>query len=360
MIFRYKKEIILFVASSFFALTLALLLAESYFQKLKNPLKVTQFDTELGWSNIPNSSIKHNGIVYSANSLGWRSSEINWNRKRITLIGDSVTFGTGVNDNETVSHYLEEKLKKYQSLNLGVPGYGIDQSYLNLKKHIEFIKPKWVVVIIFSGNDIVDITKSSLQGKSKPLFTLPGKQMKFKMGPNFNLQMDPTSLVLTGQPVSKYSCVNLLSMSAIVRNTFLYHRGMNWCDLKSLDKTETNHVMEGLILGIHETIIKNNAKPLFVISPSQSDFKYKNTIEFLKKYKEEKNPPADWGNKKSLIFFQSLLKKLNVEHIDHYQNLLKKENEDLRGLYVDFAHYSAKGNILLANAIADYIRKSES
>ena len=135
---------------------------------------------------------------------------------------------------------------------------------------------------------------------------------------------------------------------------------MSQCDLKSSKETDTNSIMEGLILGIRDVIIQNGAKPLFVISPSLSDFKYKNTLKFLKMFKKENKPPPDWGNKKSLIFFQSLLKRLNVECLDHYQSFLKMGNKDFSDFYFDNSHYSAKGNFLLAQAIDNYIHKSES
>ena len=69
----------------------------------------TQFDSELGWSPIPNRSINFPGWgILSSNSLGFRSSEINQSKKQIIILGDSVAWGFGVNDTETFSYYLDK------------------------------------------------------------------------------------------------------------------------------------------------------------------------------------------------------------------------------------------------------------
>jgi hypothetical protein len=70
-----------------------------------------------------------------------RSNAIDFSKGHILLVGDSVTFGLGVNNNETISHYLEKINNEHQVLNLGVPGYGNGKYFLNLKRNIDQLNP---------------------------------------------------------------------------------------------------------------------------------------------------------------------------------------------------------------------------
>ena len=99
-----------------------------------------------------------------------RSREVDFSKGHILLVGDSITFGLRVNNEETVSHYLEKEYKRYQVLNLGVPGYGIGQYFLNLKRHINQLNPKLIVLIIYTTNDLDETRKDTRYEISKPFF----------------------------------------------------------------------------------------------------------------------------------------------------------------------------------------------
>jgi hypothetical protein len=87
-------------------------------------------DPDVGWHNIPG----HSGIFENRefkttvhmNSLGLRGPEINLRapgRRRILLLGDSVTVGWGVNDDETFAALLQSRHANWDVLNGGVAGY---------------------------------------------------------------------------------------------------------------------------------------------------------------------------------------------------------------------------------------------
>ena len=95
--------------------------------KVENP--------KLGHVLLPNLSItRDNGLVYQTNSDGLRDKEYNVLHPkdvyRIVIIGDSVTFGSGVNQSNIYPEILESELNKdiannykIEVLNLGVSGY---------------------------------------------------------------------------------------------------------------------------------------------------------------------------------------------------------------------------------------------
>jgi len=94
--------------------------------------------------------------IYTINSDGFRGRDIsrkkNSNVKRILFLGDSYTFGWGINDNETYPKQLEAILNNgnhnmvVESVNLGVPGYNTVQEYGVLIKKPGLYKPNMVVL----------------------------------------------------------------------------------------------------------------------------------------------------------------------------------------------------------------------
>jgi lysophospholipase L1-like esterase len=73
-------------------------------------------------------------FTYSNNSLGWRGSreyrEDKQTKYRVLFLGDSFTYGTGVNDNETFVYQVEKVLiadnLSVEVMNAGCPGKGTD------------------------------------------------------------------------------------------------------------------------------------------------------------------------------------------------------------------------------------------
>ena len=94
-------------------------------------------------------------IIYDP-ILGWVSPGIRGKREydlspppaklRISAFGDSFTFGSGVNNEQSWAEQINLSQKRYEVLNFGVPGYGLDQAYLryikegtSVSSHIVFI-----------------------------------------------------------------------------------------------------------------------------------------------------------------------------------------------------------------------------
>ena len=61
------------------------------------------------------------------------------------MLGDSITFGTGVGDDETFSHLLDA-LPDLEVLNLGVDGYGTDQELIRLEREGLAFGPQVVIL----------------------------------------------------------------------------------------------------------------------------------------------------------------------------------------------------------------------
>lgn len=118
------------------------------------------------------------------NSLGLRDKEYDLTQtdaKRILLLGDSYTFGYGVQAEENFDSVLEEMLqqagKRFIVMNTGVNGWGTLQQTLYGRDHLEQFRPD-VVVITFCGNDPVEDLSFQLNMHDQEkgsLFYFPGK-----------------------------------------------------------------------------------------------------------------------------------------------------------------------------------------
>jgi lysophospholipase L1-like esterase len=73
-------------------------------------------------------------------------------RQTVVCLGDSCTFGIGVDDDETYPARLQELLPGVQCLNAGVPGYSAFQGRQWLEANIDRWSPA-VVIISFGFND---------------------------------------------------------------------------------------------------------------------------------------------------------------------------------------------------------------
>jgi len=154
------------------------------------PERFFVFSPVLGSFHRPNSEgywYRYNdGTKYygSINHYGFADSErvIKKTRPRIALIGDSTTEFWETDVRNRGQYQLEKFLDyKFEVLNLGVRGYGTDQTYLLFETVGVHFAPD-IVIYTFCINDIND----NVTTRSKPYFTLAPSE--------------PSGLALTGYP----------------------------------------------------------------------------------------------------------------------------------------------------------------
>ncbi len=148
------------------------------------------------YSSFPETEVK-------VNSLGLRNPEITIQKplglKRILFIGDSITMGWGVKEEEAFPRKTETILNKnliipqYQSINAGISATGPESYYLYLKNSGMDLNPDIVVIGFYLLNDInggidIDWTKTNAQGlpdvvRSKVAYVDHFGQLRFKNEP---------------------------------------------------------------------------------------------------------------------------------------------------------------------------------
>jgi len=122
-------------------------------------------DPEIRYVNVPNTKGWIDDGFVTINALGFRGHDTAVpkppGRYRIVTIGDSLTLGWGVNDDETFSAQLEQALHRslvgrdIDVVNLGVGGYNTRQEVTLLERNLEKLEPDLVLVGFYS-NDVPD------------------------------------------------------------------------------------------------------------------------------------------------------------------------------------------------------------
>lgn len=140
----------------------------------KGPTKITMpKDWEWQPHPLPDTpdSFRWQGVVHKKDKNGMRRLNGAWptrhpdTRVRILVVGDSLTYGLGVEESLTYPSQLQALLPspKYEVLNLGIVGYNSTQILNVLKEHIPLLKPDLIIYGICL-NDLLPVEKAEEHG----------------------------------------------------------------------------------------------------------------------------------------------------------------------------------------------------
>ena len=117
---------------------------------------------------IPGSSGVHHGKRIFIDKYGFRSPQENYvynnSNDSIFIIGDSVTFGNGVEENKTFVGRLRKEFKNINFYNSAVPGYNLKHFEYNLKEIDNFNNIRQIIYFItfndvYGGKSIIQLNK---------------------------------------------------------------------------------------------------------------------------------------------------------------------------------------------------------
>ena len=287
-------------------------------------------DKILDYKLRPNFSGLYSGTQVYINSEGMRGEEQNYKdgENKILIVGDSVSFGFGVEFQDTYSYKIQESINTFYEnktaiLNSSVPGYDISKYRKYLEINVEKIRPDLILLCI-TLNDITELYGPGLN------------PVKFTKGIRFWLEksqqvtgISNPDLALRRQQESTVNEINKLS------NFF---------------ESENNEAM-GLFFSEMEKIrdisIRNNISLNIIIHPY--------AYQFDKKEKE--------------IYPQSEITKrsreLNIETIDLLPKIKEKSLEleiAFSELYLpnDFNHFSSTGHNIVYEIIEEFLTEKIS
>jgi len=185
-----KRKVALAIVSSVLSLFLfELLLAVFHVSFSAPPLYPGDIEPEydqttdplIGWKLPPSAVVSETtddySVSYTSNSLGFRATrefDAASTPQPIVFLGDSYTFGSGVDDGETFVSLLERQLESIPCVNMGIGGFGIDQMWMTLRYYALPLKPR-AVVLSFVRRDLDRSLSAYRLGhiwREKPTFRL--------------------------------------------------------------------------------------------------------------------------------------------------------------------------------------------
>jgi hypothetical protein len=275
------------------------------------------------------------------NKSGFRGSEFSIARsdkKRVLMIGDSFIFANNVDYEHTSSNFLDELLgEEYEVYNMGVLGYGPDQTLLQLKNVGMKYRPDTVVLSIFAANDFSDIFKNELyylDDDGRLMQKKPNMTEKF-LNPLRILDFIRWRKVQKGEDDQ--------NLKVLFRNFFQDQYNINMLKNTNSDRTQSLINLMSEILKEFKSMTDNaGIKFLVAIIPSFQNIKDDASFRRWKI-----SPQAYFFLEDTLA---DICVQQNLQCINLYKNFLDKQKQT--DLYEDSSgHLGIEGNRFLAKEI---------
>jgi len=213
---RYRKGIVALLASTLFtvaALEGAVRLSDpggiSYYKWSKEYNHDRIADDDLVYRHRPNFRETYDGIEYAFNEIGLRDTAIEAkapDELRILVLGDSITLGWGVAEEDTYCRQLERSLAKrldrrVRVINTGVGGYNTVQELAFFRRHADDLNPD-LVLLLYVRND-VEVNEMPFfdrtENPSPPhvMIDVLGKSWIYRLGYHFSTYSGSNSGLIT-------------------------------------------------------------------------------------------------------------------------------------------------------------------
>lgn len=261
-------------------------------------------DPDLGWTIKPNGS---SASLYQANSQGIRAQR-NYpevpdpDMIRVATFGDSFTEGYEVKNEETWQAQLEDLDRRFEVLNFGVRGYGVDQAYLRFVKHGVKYKPTVVIIGFMSENILRSVNvfrpfylRETNLPMTKPRFTIAGDKLVLLPNPlpRINdyrkLIEDPAptiaalgmndSFYQNGYHSGRLDIFPSLRLLKILRFKFLTAERILSVSKPYQANSEAFQVTLGVLSRFYQEVLASSSKPVILFLPHSRDVE--RTIEGL-------------------------------------------------------------------------------
>lgn len=139
----------------------------------------THHDPDLGWANIPGVRIEDMygpGVWLQTNGQGFRaerdySKQVPPGHLRVVCSGDSFTLGYGVANDQTWCARLEDLDPRFETVNMGQGGYGVDQAYLWYRRDGTRLDHD-VHIFAFIFDDFHRMQERAFLGYEKPVLAI--------------------------------------------------------------------------------------------------------------------------------------------------------------------------------------------
>jgi lysophospholipase L1-like esterase len=311
---------------------------------------------------------------YTTNSLGYRGPEFTPEKPadtyRILMLGDSITFGWGVEDNQTFSHLLAQQLnqesqgKKIEIINAGwYDGYAPDNYYVYLKTEGLKLNPDLVILNLFPWNDIADLREMVWSKTDQHDLPVKIKSTDRTVRGGYHVETVSSNWKFR-IPILRNSHLAILAMTNLEQNSPSTVRSIKRLlrlpEPQTIPQTEVEaciyqqdctqqmqslwQKLDRLILGINRLLSENNTPLLINLLPAHTQ-----TFPLAEEPTEEKVAVAQPQQR-----FRDFFEKNQLQYLDPLPYFL--DQNYLSYFYPKDGHPTPVGHQRLATALADWFK----
>jgi len=294
-----------------------------------------EYHPTLGWELVPGAEERLEDeefdVAVKIDDAGLRGHrpiprERRPGRARIVVLGDSFTFGHGVEIGEAWPALLDARLPAAEVVNLAVTGYGTDQQLLRFENRGLAYRPDLVLLGLFEGN-VFRNTRLEQLGYPKPRFVLDGGELELRGVPVPRALERPSGLARRSR---------LWSLVSGRGRELAEHLGMGeaWPVTGAIfDRLQAVCREEGIRLGV-------------VIIPKDRAITDRG--------------PRRWVHDRTLAKIRALLDDRGIDHLDLTPALRQHAAEEPAAeLYFPLdGHWTPESHRVAAEAVADWLRAS--
>jgi len=301
--------------------------------------------------------------VYTGDE-GFRTLNIDETKRKIFTIGDSLTFGYWVNEEESwpalVNARLQSKNPQIQVANLATPGHSTFDQFAILKEMVPKYRPDWVVVGFSVGNDYYDNYKDRELGIKLGIDVSSAESVTAKdnsfLQRIFDSQYQSSFREWIKLRSYLFNFVWLrLTPTGVAQNYWTFSYPHNPKFLKGVELTRL------AFQRLNKFLKSYDCRLLVVILPTKEQIDFERYEEDYAKRRWRASligyhfPPRE-----ELPFYSRLLSEILDEqgtpHIDLHDAFLARKSEKL--FFPNDFHPSRAGYRLIADAVGDYFEKN--
>lgn len=294
----------------------------------------TQYDSYLGWVNIPNVHVPHMygpGVYLRTNGQGFRNNrdfdaQVPAGKSRIICSGNSFTLGYGVDNDHAWCQRLTDFDPRLETVNMGQGGYGVDQAYLWFKRDTEKLGHH-VHLLAFVTPDFRRMENDQFHGYGKPV-----------------IQIENGSLVVKNVPVPRLA----------YRSPWLVSNFANLQRLRSVELFTRVGAKFGVAVNQPDAVIKKEQTQKILLKIFE-DLKRVNDLRSSKLvlvYLPLESELEGSGSEEWLDFIEHAAKSLDISLINVETAFRALPPAEVAGLFIPKdGHLNDKGNEFVANVI---------
>ncbi len=298
-------------------------------------------------------------VRYVTNSLGFRDSELADNPNyRIVGVGDSMTFGSGVGNDETYLNVAESEIGNgIEIINAGVGGFN-SKDCLNILKEIEGdFDYDMIIFALFLDNDIIqNLTDNDriVDESTKCLYPPKKKQYTFREFLYQNFYVVRFFSKARQIPAINQLVIDI-GLGSKGENNPRFNLLRKEKDAASLDAIEKT---EAVLRDVKEYALVNEKDLIVILIPSKYQIHDELFLEEVEKYLAN---PDEVNNLEMNEVLTAFLESNDIDYFDPTSTLREyaANNDSIMLYYEKDSHWTPLGQEIAGKALAQKLVQSQ-